>query len=125
VHEREIFLNDWREGGMRALKDAFGITDRHLEGFELLLASYCRDSFGGEAFVLLCREGQLFEVNASHDTDAGMAGQWEPEATFIEALRHRLEKGRLGCDEIGESWFADELRFLLAELAAEAGGKDF
>jgi hypothetical protein len=124
VHERDIFLNDWKDGGLDALKEAFGITDRHLQDFEVLLASYCRDSFGGEAFVLLCREGRLFEVNASHDTGAGMAGQWEPEATIIEALRHRLDKGRLGCDEIGESWFADELRFLLAELEVEARERD-
>ena len=125
MHEREIFLNDWQERGFDALKEAFGITDRQLEGFEVLLASYCRDSFGGEAFVLLCRDGQLFEVNASHDSGTRMTDQWEPEPTFIEALQHRLDKGRLGSDEIGESWFADELRFLLAELEAETRRKDF
>jgi hypothetical protein len=125
MHEREIFLNEWKGQDCEALARAFGIDPRRLEDVELLLASYSRSVWGGEAFVLLCRDRRLYEVNASHDSQGGMEGQWEPEETLVEALRHRLEKGRLGRDEAGESLFADELGFLLLELEAEASGRDF
>ncbi len=125
MHEREIFLNEWRGGNVETLKGAFGIGAHELAGTEVLLAAYCRDSLGGEAFVLLRRDGLLYEVNASHDSAGSIAGQWEPEETLVEALQYRLDKGRLGCDEEGGSVFAHELRFLLAELAAEASGRDF
>jgi hypothetical protein len=125
VHEREIFLNEWRGGDLDTLKRVFGIGARQLAGTEVLLAAYCRDNFGGEAFVLLRRDGRLYEVNATHDSTGSFVGQWEPEETFVEALQYRLNKGRLGCDEEGGSLFADELRFLLLELAAEASGRDF
>jgi len=125
MHEREIFLNEWQGGDGDALLRAFGIDRAELEGVELLLASYSRSDWGGEAFVLLCRDRHLYEVNAYHDSQGGMQGQWEPEETLVEALRHRLEKGRLGRDETGASLFADELDFLLMELEAEASGRDF
>ena len=41
------------------------------------------------------------------------------EETLVAALKYRLERGRLGSAEGGINVFADELRFLLAELEAE------
>ncbi|MET0094360.1 MAG: hypothetical protein ABW120_12540 [Sedimenticola sp.] len=116
--EKGLFLNDWKEGGLSALKEAFVLTDHELHGVEVLLASYARDAFSGEAFVLMRQAGALFEVNASHDSVDGFEGQWEPEDTLVAALRYRLEKGRLGSPEGGINEFADELRFLLLELEA-------
>ncbi|MET0101039.1 MAG: hypothetical protein ABW078_04845 [Sedimenticola sp.] len=116
--EKGLFLNDWKEGGLAALKEAFVLTDHELHGVEVLLASYARDAFCGEAFILMRQAGALFEVNASHDSVDGFEGQWEPEDTLVSALRYRLEKGRLGSPEGGINEFADELRFLLLELEA-------
>ncbi len=125
MHEREIFLNEWQGGDLETLKEAFGIGPAELAGIEVLLASYCRDAVGGEAFVLLRRGAWLYEVNARHDSEGSVAGQWEPEETLVEALQHRLDKGRLGRDDDGANVFAAELRFLLLELAAEESGRDF
>lgn len=119
MHEHDIYLNDWSGSGKDRLKKAFGIGDRELEGVEILLASYTRDDFHGEAFVLFRRQGVLFEVNASHNSSDGLEGQWEPEDTLIEALRYRLEKGCLGSPDGGINLFADELLFLLTELEFE------
>ena len=118
TYQEHVFLNGWQGSGEEILKQEFGINARALEGVKILLASYCRDTFTGEAFVLFCKNGQLYEVNASHDSVAGMIGQWEPEETLIEALHYRLEKGNLGVDAGGDNLFANELRFLLAELKA-------
>lgn len=119
MHESELFLNDWADGDLRVLAEQFAVPLETLRRVEILLASYCRDAFCGEAFVLFCKDGQLYEVNASHDSSDGMMGQWEPEETLVEALRYRLENGRLGSLEGGLNLFADELRFLLLELEAE------
>lgn len=117
-YQSHVFLNEWQEGDEQTLKQVFGISDRDLAEARLLLASYLRDEYYGEAFVLFCRGGKLYEVNASHDSVAGMVGQWEPEETIIEALQYRLDKGTLGSGTNGTNVFADELRFLLAELEA-------
>ena len=113
-----LFLNDWNEDGLDALKAAFGLTDAALAGHSILLASYSRDAYCGEAFVLFQQRRQLYEVNASHDSGDCMNGQWEPEETLLDALEFRLEKGRLGLGSGGTNLFADELRFLIAELRA-------
>ncbi|MCW8903337.1 hypothetical protein [Sedimenticola sp.] len=112
------FLNDWEDGGVEAIKRAFSLSDNSLAGIDLLLASYSRDAFCGEAFVLFRQGMALYEVNASHDSSDCMAGQWEPEETLLMALEFRLERGRLGLRTDGKNLFADELRFLLAELKA-------
>ncbi|HEC16661.1 MAG TPA: hypothetical protein ENI99_08865 [Sedimenticola sp.] len=116
TYQTHMFLNEWQGGDEELLKREFGLSGGELAGTKILLASYVRDELCGEAFVLLQRDGRLYEVNASHDSMGRMAGQWEPEETLIEALRHRLEKGRLGSSADGSNIFADELRFLLAEL---------
>lgn len=113
-----LFLNDWREGELEALKEAFRLAEGMLNGVELLLASYSRDALCGEAFVLFRQGRSLFEVNGSHDSSGCMAGQWEPEETLMMALEFRLDKGRLGLRTDGQNLFANELRFVLAELKA-------
>ncbi|MCP4995363.1 MAG: hypothetical protein GY934_16530 [Gammaproteobacteria bacterium] len=119
MHEKGIYLNEWQGEGARALKEMFGLSAGKLQNLEILLASYSRDDFCGEAFILFRQKRELFEVNASHNSTDGMKGQWEPEETLVEALNHRLVNGRLGSSSGGINLFADELRFLLAELRAE------
>ncbi len=119
MHEKGIYLNEWQGEGPRALKEMFGLPAGKFHDMEILLASYTRDDLCGEAFVLYRKGRELFEINASHNSTDGMKGQWEPEETLVEALNHRLVNGRLGSSSGGGNLFADELRFLLAELRAE------
>jgi hypothetical protein len=119
MHEKGLFLNDWRRHGLLQMKTAFGLTTRDLKGAEILLASYSRGLCQGEAFVLFLRDGTLYEVNACHHSDQLLEGQWDPEDTNVQALRHRLEHGQLGRGESGDDLFASELLFLLTELELE------
>jgi hypothetical protein len=118
MESKALFLNEWSEGEVEAVKEAFRLSEKSLSEIELLLASYSRDAYCGEAFVLFRQGGMLYEVNASHDSTNCMSGQWEPEETLLMALEFRMEKGRLGLRTDGKNLFADELRFLLAELKA-------
>ncbi|MCW8945383.1 MAG: hypothetical protein OQL27_11460 [Sedimenticola sp.] len=118
MESQTLFLNEWEKDGLEAIKEAFRLTDKALAEFDILLASYSRDAFSGEAFVLFRQDNALYEVNASHDSGICMDGQWEPEETLLKALEFRLEKGRLGLSTEGDNLFANELRFLLAELRA-------
>lgn len=119
MHESGLFLNDWKEAEIGLLKDQFDLPDAALSDVEILLASYSRDAFCGEAFVLFCKGGRIYEINASHDSTDGLEGQWEPEEAPLAALRYRLERGRLGQRSNGRNIFADELNFLLLQLEAE------
>ncbi|VAX06225.1 hypothetical protein MNBD_GAMMA26-972 [hydrothermal vent metagenome] len=119
-NQRLAFLNEWQGGDEALLIREFEICSSQLFGADILLASHMRDEFCGEAFVLFRRQGMLYEVNASHDSDGRIEGQWEPEETSVDVLRHRLEQGRLGSSADGSNMFADELRFLLAELECGA-----
>ena len=110
------FLNEWQGGDVALIKKEFGLLGQELENVTILLATYIHDELGGEAFVLFRQNGALYEVNATHDSMGLLTDQWEPEETFLEALRHRLEQGRLGRATDDSSLFADELNFLLVEL---------
>lgn len=127
-----VFLNDWADGGLRAMVrdfldygadrdgrvDAF-IADK-LGGAEILLASYTYEDYSGDAFVLYRKYGKLYEVNGSHCSCYGLEDQWEPEETTVDALNHRLSQkyfGRSGwCD--GDNTFANELREVLLRISA-------
>jgi len=110
------FLNEWQGGDVALIKKEFGLLEHELTNITILLATYIHDELGGEAFVLFRQNGTLYEVNASHDSMGLLTGQWEPEETLLEALRYRLEQGRLGRGTDDTNLFADELNFLLTEL---------
>jgi len=86
--------------------------DAAFAGAEVLFAIYTYANYDGDAFVLFARDGQLFEVNGSHCSCYGLEGQWEPEETTVEAIRHRMTEGTLGS---GNDWpaFKDELEAVL------------
>ncbi|MFM7025186.1 MAG: hypothetical protein ACKOWC_03890 [Limnohabitans sp.] len=85
---------------------------------EVLIASYSHGGYEGDAFVLFRKDGKLYEVNAGHCSRYGIEGQWQPEETSVEALRHRLDKGRLGRDNYCGNIFDTELREVLSQIAA-------
>lgn len=78
----------------------------------ILFASYNSANYEGKAWVLLEKEGKLFEVNGEHCSCYGLEGQWEPKQVSLEELKHRLEKGNLG-NEGGSNHFAKELKQFL------------
>lgn len=83
------------------------------EGINILFASYGYANYSGNAFVLFEKEGKLFEVNGGHCSCYGLEGQFDPEETTLEALRHRLIEGKMGQDDYSDNEFANELKQFL------------
>lgn len=116
-----LFLGYW-EGhhatdSMKAMVSDFSTTMEEVEPYRILLAHYDSEGYMGDAFVLMERDGNLYEVNGSHCSCHGLEGQWEPELTFVEALRRRLEGGGLGTDHQDRNTFAEELTEILTNFS--------
>lgn len=70
----------------------FAIEASALEGYEIHIAFYEYEDYSGNAFVLLEKDGVLYEVNGGHCSCHGLEeDQWELEETTVEALRHRIK----------------------------------
>ena len=121
-----VYLHDWSDSKLEGLKDDFSITDKDLEGVEILLASYTYKNYSGDAFVLFRKDGKLYEVNGSHCSCCGLSEQsysgkttdtqWQPEETTKEALLHRITEGSFGHDRYSGNEFAAELKTVLDSL---------
>lgn len=93
--QNPIFLNDWKN--LNDLENDFQIkipTSEHV-----LFASYTYENYSGNAFVLLEKDGDLYEVNGSHCSCYGLEDQWEPQITSMVELEYRLTKGTIGSGE--------------------------
>ena len=92
-----IFLNDWEDSKLAGMIEDFDISEKDLEGYQILLADYTYESYNGEAFVLLKKEsdGTLYEVNGGHCSCYGLEGQWDLEETTVESIKHRITEGSL------------------------------
>jgi hypothetical protein len=77
---------------------AFAIDLKSLKGCKILLAWYGFGDYDGSAFVLYTRGGKLYEVTGGHCSCYGLEGQWDPEETSADALKHRIDNGNLGRD---------------------------
>lgn len=126
-----FLLNNWADGQVKDVftdfdgsrwshyrdDDAIPVEEKpEFKGAEILLASYGTPAYEGYAFVLFHRDGKLFEVNGSHCSCFGLEGQWDPEETTTEALRHRMKEGNLGGGGWDENPFAAELSRVLDKL---------
>lgn len=67
----------------------FSIDESELENCNIVFAAYTYEDYSGSAFVLFMKDGKLYEVNGSHCSCHGLEGQWQPEETFMEAIRMR------------------------------------
>ena len=67
----------------------FNISESDLEDCKIVFAAYTYEDYSGSALVLFMKEGKLYEVNGSHCSCHGLEDQWQPEETFLEALRIR------------------------------------
>ncbi len=98
--------------------DDFQITSDDLKDEEVILASYIPGSYGGQAFVLFKRDGQYYEVNAYHCSCFGLERQFEPEVTFVPALKHRATNGRVWAaltkDPEEQEWYAETVRVIMS-----------
>jgi len=72
--------------------------ESNLRDAKILVAWYGYGDYDGSAFVLYSRGDLLYEVNGGHCSCYELEGQWDPELTSVEALRHRIENGNLGRD---------------------------
>lgn len=109
-----IYLEDW-DSADKVYRD-FDVKEP--EDIEILLACYTYIWYEGTAFVLYRdnKDEKLYEVNGGHCSCYGLDGQWRPEETNVEVLRHRIEKGRLGQGYDGEGRFVEELTTVLDGL---------
>lgn len=68
----------------------FEIPVSDLDDCEILFASYGGYAYEGDALVIFRgKDGNLYEVHGAHCSCYGLEGNWEPEITSFEALRHR------------------------------------
>src|SRR5688572_23578212 len=67
----------------------FNISERDLEGCEIIYAHYDTPEYEGYACVIFIKDGVLYEVNGSHCSCNGLEDQWEPEETTVLALLSR------------------------------------
>lgn len=69
--------------------DRYHASKDALDGAIVYLAWYGYGDYCGASLVVFEKDGQLYEVNASHCSCYGLEGQWEPEETSWEALKMR------------------------------------
>ncbi len=89
------YFGEWND--KEDMLQEFEIEESELDGVDIVLASYDRSGYEGNAFVLYwdTKTECYYEVNASHCSCYGLEGQWEPETTFLEAIRDRVENGKI------------------------------
>lgn len=78
------FSNGWDE------VHTIDFLEIEMTGYEVVVAIYNQEGYEGDAFVLLRKDGQYYEVNGSHCSCYGLEGQWDPEEVPEEALRRRF-----------------------------------
>lgn len=113
-----VFLHDW-DNVDNLVSDFESEEPRHVE---ILLASYTYEDYSGNAFVLFRKGTKLYEVNGGHCSCYGLEGQWEPEETNAEALRHRIKANRKERPYDNEYW--DDLEEVLNALDNENNAAD-
>lgn len=101
-----------------AFSKAFHLDDGIPKGFITLFLSLNHTGSGEatESFGLFACGGMLYEVVGSECSMWDFNGQWDPEPTTLDALRHRIRDGRLGTDGDGNDRFASDLGHALDEI---------
>ena len=88
----------WDRGGRDDLLGRFGITSHDLDQYLVLFASYQVDGYDGRAWILLLKNGILYEANGSHCSCYGLEDQWAPEKASLIELKRRDRTGRFWRD---------------------------
>ncbi len=103
---RKIFFDYWEDSGIDGIKSDFSITEDQLEGTNIIYAIYSYEDYEGSAIVLFERDGKLYEVNGGHCSCYGLEGQWDPEETFVEAIKKRALTYPGLEDALNEFWLS-------------------
>lgn len=69
----------------------FGVGMDAIEGYRVIVATYDTGNYSGDAFVLLEKNGNYYEVNGSHCSCYGLEDCWELEDVTEAALKIRCE----------------------------------
>lgn len=120
-----MYMHDWgsKDDMIESFRDSIApVTDEERASYahvDVILASYGYANYNGDAFVLFrdTRDGKLYEVNGGHCSCYGLEGQWSPDPTDVESLRHRVTKGDLGSNDYCDNLFKTELLTILGELS--------
>lgn len=103
----------WEEKKLRMARAIEQFKDTNI-----LFASYGTANYSGDAWVLFEKDGELWEVSASHCSCYGVEGQFSPEKVVLPELKNRLINGRLGDDHYSDNVFKTQLAsFLGIELS--------
>ncbi len=86
-----IYLGDWSD--IEGLKSDYRITDKELQGVEIIVAYYSYENYSGESTVIFKQDGNLYEVEGSHCSCYGLEDQWSPTLISVEYLQHKLREG--------------------------------
>lgn len=89
--------------------EQFEIQESDLDGYEVLYAAYDQADYQGDAFVILRKGGDLFEVNSSHCSCNGLS--WKVEPTTLNALMFRPNVPEKAKDNLKEA-FASLISFI-------------
>ena len=111
IAQESLYINDW--SNLEDLTKDFELSPQGLEDCKILFASYGCECYTGEAFVLVAKNNELFEVNGSHCSCYGLENQWSLEEVVLKELEHRLVSGRLGTSDYCGNAFAKELKEFL------------
>lgn len=90
---KPVFLDSFDDE--QDVLNAFNINETQLNG-NILFAYYGIEGYEGDAFVLLERNGVLYEVNGSHCSCYGLEDQWDEEEVDLAELKNRLTNGSFG-----------------------------
>lgn len=82
-----VYIQEFRDN--EDVIDRYKAPEDALDGAIVYLAWYGYGDYCGSSLVVFEKNGQLYEVNASHCSCYGLEGQWEPEETSWEALKMR------------------------------------
>lgn len=95
--EDSVLMAEWLKLAGFAVFDGFDNAEAVAANFNveaskangIIAALYGQESYEGSAFVLLVRDGKLYEVHGSHCSCMGLEDQWSEEETSTAALRKR------------------------------------
>ena len=104
LNQEPVFLNDFNN--KKSVVENFQTSD----DVNILFASYGMGNYEGDAFVLVEKDGNLYEVHGSHCSCFGLEGQFDLEETTLKELEYRLKNGSFGEESYSGNVFKNELK---------------
>ncbi len=73
------------------IQKQYEVSDKEMEGVEILCAFYSYECYEGESVVLFKKNNEFHLVEAGHCSCYGLEGMWESTVYCEEALRDHLQ----------------------------------